>query len=61
MDKLTTRIEKMTNGQIVSTAKMIGGGRVSQELNMVRAALFAAYRDRNGDDAADALLDSMGM
>jgi hypothetical protein len=40
---------------------MIGGGRVSQELNMVRAALFAAYRDRNGDDAADALLDSIGM
>lgn len=59
--KLQAKIQTMDTGLITAAVRMIGGGMVSVEEQMVRAYLIEEYENRNGEDAADALMDSIGL
>jgi hypothetical protein len=61
MEKLIAKTRTMTTDQILEAVTIIGGGNVSTEELMVRAALIEVYGERKGDDAADALMDMLGM
>ena len=61
MEKLITKTRTYSTSQILDAVKLIGGGSVSAELTLVRAALIEVFKERNGDDAADALMDDLGM
>ena len=61
MNKLITKARTMTTDQILEAVNMIGGGQVSAEVRRVRAALIEVYEEREGEDAADALMDLIGL
>ena len=64
MDKIIARINKMDTDMILICAQKIGGGdytKLGKEERMVRAALIDVYEKREGEDAADALMDLLGM
>jgi hypothetical protein len=46
---------------LIDAIKVIGGGRVSVELRMARAAMIEALIIREGEELADALMDQLGM
>lgn len=59
MEKLIAAIESKTTKQILECVRMVGGA--TQEQRMVRAALIEVYGKRCGDEAADALMDELGL
>ena len=61
MEKLITKTRAMTTDQILEAVNIIGGGDVSKDARMVRAALIEVYQEREGEDAADALMDFIGL
>jgi hypothetical protein len=61
MEKLIAKTRTMTTDQILEAITIIGGGHLTTEISMVRAALIEVYGEREGDDAADALMDMLGM
>jgi len=47
---------------IVSCIRLIGGSmEVPTEERLARAALIEVYKERAGDEAAEALMDEIGM
>jgi hypothetical protein len=61
MEKLINKTREMGTEQIRDLVAFIGGGQVSAEARMVRAALIEVFMEREGEEAADALMDSLGM
>lgn len=61
MEKLIAKTRTMTTDQIYEAIMIIGGDHVSIERRMVRAALLEVYGEREGEFAADALMDLIGL
>lgn len=61
MEKLIAKTRTMTTDQILEAITIFGGGHLTTEISMVGAALIEVYGEREGDDAADALMDMLGM
>lgn len=61
MAKLIEAVQKYSTELILESVKVIGGGQVSEELRMARAALIEVYMQREGEEAADSLMDELGM
>jgi len=61
MNALATRIARMSTAQIRAAVLVIGGGNVDQERRAVRYYLLNEFEARMGEDAADALLEQLGM
>lgn len=61
METLKNKVREMTTAQIVESVKLIGGGHVDTDRRMVRAALIDVYAEREGEEAADALMDEIGL
>lgn len=61
MEKLIAKTSTMTTDQIYEAIMIIGGDHVSIERRMVRAALLEVYGEREGEFAADALMDLIGL
>jgi hypothetical protein len=61
MEKLINKVRNITTEQILEAVALIGGGQVSPEKGMVRAAMIEVFMEREGEEAADALMDSLGM
>jgi hypothetical protein len=51
----------MPTEQLLEGLALIGGGQVSAEKRMVRAAMIEVFMEREGEEAADDLMDSLGM
>jgi hypothetical protein len=58
---LTASIAMLTTDQILAALAEIGGGLVDTETRMVRAFLIEELITREGQEAGDALMDSMGL
>ena len=61
MEKLTAKAREMNNDQINEALAMIGGGFVSVDARMARAAILEVYCERFGETALDAKMEEMGM
>jgi len=61
MDAIAAKIESMTSQKIVEGIEFIGGGHVSPEKTLVRAKLLREFEGRCGYEAADELMDRIGM
>ena len=61
MQAILNQIRTYTTDMIVEAVEAIGGGNVDTETRMVRAALIEVYGEREGFDAADSLMDKIGM
>lgn len=62
MEALINKTREMTTEQILEAANIIGGDfRIDEDSRMVRAALIEVYGDREGEEAADNLMDFLGM
>lgn len=61
MDKLIAKVSEYSTALILESVIVIGGGQVTIEATMVRAALIEVYKQREGEDAADKLMDDLGM
>lgn len=61
MEKLIAKAMEMTVAQIIEAVTIIGGGLVSTEVTMVRAALIEAYINKTSEEQGDLLMDSIGL
>ena len=62
MDKLLNKTRTHSTDQILKALAVIGGSsRVTAEEQMVRAAMIEVFAEREGEDAADELMDTLGM
>ena len=61
MEQLIAKARTMTADQIIAAATMIGPGCLPVDQMMVRAALIDAYAEKEGKEAADTLMDFIGM
>jgi hypothetical protein len=61
MEKLINKTRNMPTEQLLEGLALIGGGQVSAEKRMVRAAMIEVFMEREGEEAADDLMDSLGM
>lgn len=64
MEALKNKIRTESTETILSCINSIGGGdytTVSKEQRMVRAALIAVYAERTSDEAAELLMDTLGL
>lgn len=61
MEKLIAKAMEMTIEQILEAVMFIGGGQVTTDFRMVRAALIEAYSRKTSGEDADALMDLLGM
>lgn len=61
MEKLIAKAMEMTVAQIIEAVTIIGGGMVSTEVTMVRAALIEAYINKTSEEQGDLLMDSIGL
>lgn len=61
MEKLIAKVNMLSTKQIVEAAQMIGGCQVDQDQRMVRATLIEVYEQREGEAAADELMNRLGM
>lgn len=53
---------KYTTQQILDAIRLIGGDfRIDEDRRLVRASLIELYEEREGEEAADALMDELGM
>jgi hypothetical protein len=58
---LTASIATLTTDQILAALAEIGGGQVETEARMVRAFMIEELINREGVEAGEALMDSMGL
>jgi hypothetical protein len=61
MEKIKSAIRTQTTDMILECVTKIGGGQVSTEQAMVRAALIDIYIEREGEAAGETLMDLLGM
>lgn len=62
MEKLIAAARKYTNTQVTDAIRVLGGGFLPDEdKRMVRGALIEVYAERFGDEAADKLMDEIGL
>ena len=59
--QLTAKIASLTNDQLLAGVVAIGGGYVSEDRRLVRAMLLEEISTRDGADAADLVMDSIGL
>jgi hypothetical protein len=59
--KMKARIASKSDAVIVEAVELIGGSTVSTEAALVRALLISEYEARHGENAADALMDRIGL
>jgi hypothetical protein len=59
--EIKNRIRNQSTEMILECITMIGGGNVATEERMVRACLLDIYQEREGEEAIDALLETLGM
>lgn len=57
--KATARV--LSTAQIVEAVKKLGGDHLPTAENMTRALLIDLYAEREGEEAADALMDEIGL
>ena len=58
---LKNRINQYTTNKIVECLFELGAGVLDIDAMMVRAALLDVYEDRMGEEAADELMDKLGL
>lgn len=61
METLKAKVRMMTTEQILEAVMILGGGRLSIDKNMVRAALIGIYIERTSEAEGDLLMDAIGM
>ena len=61
LERMRSRVSALSGDQVLQGVILIGGGLVSQDQRMVRALLLDEYEKRNGEEALDALLVTLGM
>jgi hypothetical protein len=61
MEKIKSAIRTQTTEMILECVTQIGGGQVSTEQTMVRAALIDVYIERTSEEDGDMLMDLLGM
>ena len=61
MEKLIAAARKYTNTQVTDAIRLLGGGMLDEDKRMVRGALIEVYAERFGDEAADKLMDEIGL
>ena len=62
MDKLINKTRTLSTDQILEGLAVIGGSsQVTTEERMVRAAMIEVIAEREGEDAADELMATLGM
>jgi hypothetical protein len=61
MEKIKSAIRTQTTEMILECVTKIGGGQVSTEQAMVRAALIDVYIERTSEEDGDMLMDLLGM
>lgn len=60
-EKLTTKIASLSTDQLMAGVVAIGGGVVSVEQRLVRALMIDEFIAREGTDAGDMLMESVGL
>ena len=61
MEKMIQHALTKNTQALVDAVKIIGGGSVSVEIRMARAAMIEAIVIREGETFADALMDEIGL
>lgn len=61
MEQLISKASTYSDEAVLEMLTAIGGGDVTVEERMVRAALIEVYSQRHGAEMADALMDLLGM
>jgi hypothetical protein len=61
MDKLIAHASKQDTQTLFEAIVLLGGGTLPTEANMARAAMIEVYEQREGEEAADALMDLIGL
>lgn len=61
MEQLIAKARELTTDQIEHAVVAIGGGHVDKATRMARAALIEVYKEREGEDAADRLMDAISL
>jgi hypothetical protein len=61
MDQLKAKIREGSTEQILDCIVMLGGGQLSVDKRMARAALIDVYIERTSPEEGDALMDVLGM
>lgn len=51
----------LTTAQLVDAIKTLGGDKLPTAETMTRATLIDLYAEREGEEAADALMDQIGL
>ena len=59
--RLLEKIRTLDDATIRASLEEIGPGVVDVDRMMVRAAMIDVYQERHGEDAADDLMDEIGM
>ena len=59
MEQIINEIRTKSTEEILEATVAIGGE--TKAARMVRAALVEVYKEREGEDAADVLMDSIGI
>jgi hypothetical protein len=59
--KLTTRIASLDTVEIVALVARVGGGDVTDAERVLRTHLLAEFERREGGEAVDVLMDSIGL
>ena len=61
MEQLIQKAREQSTDEILYALTLIGGGEVSKPVQMARAALIEVYAEREGQEAANVLMDAMEM
>jgi len=61
MEKLIEKVRTQTTEMILECLTIIGGGHVSVDERMARAALIQVYIERTSEEEGDALMDMLGL
>jgi hypothetical protein len=61
MEQMKEQIREKDTQTIYECVVLIGGGHVDTDKRMVRAALIDVYQEREGEEAADTLMDFIGL
>jgi hypothetical protein len=61
VEQLKAKARTQTTEMILDCLLMIGGGHVSEDERMVRAALIDVYIERTSPEDGDTLMDILGL
>lgn len=61
MEKIMEKVRKYATADIYATVLKINKPVMTEDERMVRAALIEVYAERSGVEAADKLMDRLGM